>query len=156
MLGNGAYKKDRAFPETGLLVLLARSGLHEKIYGRSVWPHRRFAGSRSASSRPSRETRPRECRNRGEERPGVRAGSSPPARRRWKSARADDPGRCGPSMSSTTLRLPRLVTTDPTYDRCGSPPGGSTLMTSAPWSPRTIVAVAPASPTVEVDNPGSF
>ena len=110
---------------------------------------RSCAGSRSASSRRatgrpgatrSRSRGPRSARYPGAKLSTSTSAVSTSSRRRSRSA--------GESRSSTTLRLPRLVTTDPTYDRCGSPLGGSTFTTSAPWSPSIMVASGPASPVV--------
>lgn len=51
--------------------------------------------------------------------------------------------------SRTTLFLPRFHWIDPGASRNFSPPGGSTLMTSAPKSDITMVATPPARPLLK-------
>ncbi len=65
--------------------------------------------------------------------PGRKLSSSTSAVATSRSTRERSPGSF---RSSTTLFLPRFHTREADQARVGSPPGGSTLMTSAPWSDR--------------------
>ena len=44
------------------------------------------------------------------------------------------------------LSFPRCHTREPDKARVGSPPGGSTFSTRAPWSARSIPVIGPAMP----------
>ena len=63
--------------------------------------------------------------------------------RAWRSARPSDDRR-----SAVKLRLPLSHRGAAGSDRKRSPPGGSTLITSAPKSARIIVAIPPTGPVV--------
>ena len=61
-------------------------------------------------------------------------------------------GRPRRARSRTALRLPRCHTCAPLNARVGSPPGGSILVTCAPWSASSMPVTGPAIPVREVEH----